>query len=300
MLDLDPTRAAAAPRDAATLVVVRDGASGLEVFCVERQKVGFLGGAVVFPGGKLDTADLDPAWVTLSKSPRVPTGSSEADVATWRGLGVAACREALEEAAILPLAGTALDHATLRSWQARVAKKRGGPPPETTLAALLTEAHARLDLAALHPMARWVTPVAESRRFDTRFFLYVADAALTGAHDDHETTASFWATPAEVMRRFVAGELQLAPPTHRTLKQLASAGDVGRRARDDGDGVPRPHLPAAGDARRRPRRDGGPRAAGGPGAPGKAGALAGQVAVRAQGGQVSAGRPGMTPASGRE
>jgi 8-oxo-dGTP pyrophosphatase MutT (NUDIX family) len=224
MLDFDPSRPAAPPKDASTLVVVRDGASGLEVFCVERQKVGFLGGAVVFPGGKLDPADLDPAWASLSTPPRAPAGSTEADVATWRGLGVAACREALEEAAILPLAGTALDHATLRSWQARVAKKRGGPPAETTLAALLTEAKARLDLAALHPLSRWVTPVAESRRYDTRFFLYVADAALTGAHDDHETTASFWATPAEVMRRFVAGELQLAPPTHRTLEQLAAAG----------------------------------------------------------------------------
>jgi len=60
MLDLDPTRAAVPPRDAATLVVVRDGAAGLEVFCVERQKVGFLGGAVVFPGGKVDASDGSP------------------------------------------------------------------------------------------------------------------------------------------------------------------------------------------------------------------------------------------------
>ena len=166
---------------------MRDGAAGLEVFCVERQKVGFLGGAIVFPEGSSIPADLDASRATLATAPHAPVGSTDADVATWRGLGVAACREALEEAAILPLVGTALDHATLRSWQARVAKKRGGPPAETTLEALLTEAHARLDLGALHPLARWVTPVAESRRFDTRFFLYVADAALTGAHDNQET-----------------------------------------------------------------------------------------------------------------
>jgi 8-oxo-dGTP pyrophosphatase MutT (NUDIX family) len=225
MLDLDPSRPAAPPRDAATLIVVRDGASGLEVFCVERQKVGFLGGAVVFPGGKLDPSDLDPGWATLSTPPRAPAGSTEAEVTTWRGIAVAACREALEEAAILPLEGAARDHATLLSWQARLAKKKGGPAPQTTLWALLTEAGVKLDLAALHPMARWVTPVAESRRFDARFFLYVADAALTGAHDDHETTASFWATPSEVMRRFVARELQLAPPTHRTLERLAAVAD---------------------------------------------------------------------------
>ena len=63
VLDLDAHRVAAPPRDAATLVVVRDAPAGVEVFCVERQKVGFLGGAVVFPGGKLDPADLDGAWL---------------------------------------------------------------------------------------------------------------------------------------------------------------------------------------------------------------------------------------------
>ena len=65
--------------------------------------------------------------------------------------------------------------------------------------------------------------MAESRRYDTRFYLFVAGDALTGAHDDHETTASFWAPPAAVLARFLAAELQLAPPTHRTLEILAGA-----------------------------------------------------------------------------
>jgi 8-oxo-dGTP pyrophosphatase MutT (NUDIX family) len=221
MLDLDLNRAGVPPRDAATLVVVRDATGGgIEVFCVERQKAGFLGGAVVFPGGKLDAGDLDPAWVDLSTAPR-PSGARMApDDATLRGLAIAACREALEEAAILPLVGEPLAHGELVAWRDRIARK------ETTLRALVAEAARRLDLGALHPMARWVTPAAESRRFDARFFLFAADGALTGVHDDHETTASFWARPHEVMRRFVAGELQLAPPTHRTLETLAAARDV--------------------------------------------------------------------------
>jgi len=228
MLDLDPTREATSPRDAATLIVLREsgsGATGTEVFCVERQKVGFMGGAVVFPGGKVDPSDLDAEWATRATPahPRcAPFGDTPEQV---RALGVAACREALEEAAILPLAGTALDHATRLSWRARLARTKQ-KPAETTLLALLEAAGAKLDLSALHPLARWLTPVAESRRFDTRFFLYIADATLTGAHDDHETTASFWATPAEVLRRFAAGELQLAPPTHRTLEILAAAPDA--------------------------------------------------------------------------
>lgn len=220
MLDLDPTRAAPPTRDAATLVVVRDGAAGLEVFCVERQRVGFLGGAIVFPGGKLEADDLDPAWVNRSTPPRLTSVPWASDEAAARGLAVAACREALEEATLLPVAGATLDHATLLDWRARLARK------ETTLLALLADAGARADLAALHPFARWVTPAAETRRFDTRFYLMVTDGSTTGAHDNRETTASFWAPPAEVLRRFAAGELQLVPPTHRTLELLAAAGDA--------------------------------------------------------------------------
>ncbi len=221
------------PLDASTLVVARDHArGGIEVFFVQRQRVGFLGGAIVFPGGKVDTGDLDAAWAERANRPRASSfgrraGSTPAlspfesfarDESELRGLAVAACREALEEAAILPVVG-AVPHAELLEWRARMA--RG----DTTLAALLDARAARLDLGALHPFARWITPTAESRRFDTRFFLFPARASLTGAHDDRETTASFWATPAEVLRRFDAGELQLAPPTHRTLEVFAAAAD---------------------------------------------------------------------------
>jgi 8-oxo-dGTP pyrophosphatase MutT (NUDIX family) len=223
LVDLDPSRAGVPPKEAATLVVVRDaggGAGGVEVFCVERQKVGFLGGAIVFPGGKLDPGDLDAAWEGAVEATRPMATPWAPDEATLSGLAIAACREALEEAAILPVTGTALAHAELLDWRARVA--RG----ETTLRALLASSGRRLDLGSLVPFARWITPVAEARRYDTRFFVFVASEALTGAHDDHETTASFWARPADVLRRFVAAELQLAPPTHRTLEILAGARDA--------------------------------------------------------------------------
>src|SRR5262249_49373210 len=97
-LDLDEKREEVAPRDAATLVLVRDGASGVEVFCVERhKKSGFLGGAIVFPGGKLDAGDEDGAW-----DARV---TRSAFAGRERALAIAACRESLEEAAILPIEG---------------------------------------------------------------------------------------------------------------------------------------------------------------------------------------------------
>lgn len=119
MLDLDLERKGATPRDAATLVLVRDAPSGrLEVFCVERHaKSAFLGGALVFPGGKVDAGDLDPDWGARSTPPRpAPFAAGEAEL---RALSVAACREALEEAAILPLAGRSLSHEALLGLRAR-------------------------------------------------------------------------------------------------------------------------------------------------------------------------------------
>jgi len=214
MLDLDLDREGTPPRDAATLVLAREGPSGLEVFCVQRHaKSGFLGGAIVFPGGKVDTSDKDPAWADLVTPPRsAPFASGATEL---RALAVAACREALEEAAILPLANRTLTHAELVLLRARA--------KETSLLACLREQALRVDLGALHPLARWVTPTAETRRFDARFFIAVAPAGQEGAHDDRETTASFWATPREMLDRFQAGTVWLAPPTHRTLERLCTA-----------------------------------------------------------------------------
>src|SRR5882672_6326450 len=122
MLDLDPNREGPSARDASTLVVARDASGGgIEVFCVERQKAGFLGGAVVFPGGKLDPSDLDPEWERCSTPPRATRSPIAVDAAALRGLAIAACREALEEAAILPVVGAPPTHAELLAWRAQLA-----------------------------------------------------------------------------------------------------------------------------------------------------------------------------------
>ena len=223
MLDLDVDRPVVPPREAATLILVRDRLRGsvpcLEVFCVVRHaKSGFLGGAVVFPGGKVDPLDRDVAWSACARG-AVPFVLGE-DESITRSYAIAACREALEEAAILLSLGTSLTHAEVLVLRASLAI---GP---LSLRETLAAKGLSLDLAALHPFGRWVTPVAEGRRFDTRFFLACAPAGQEGAHDAHETTASFWASPAEVLARFDRGELQLAPPTHRSLELLATASSA--------------------------------------------------------------------------
>src|SRR4051794_2241279 len=113
MLDVSFDREAAPTREAATLIVVRDPPDGapMQVFCVERhKKSAFLGGAIVFPGGKLDDADKDAAWEARSTKPNERTRLIADDHDAQRALSVAACRETLEEAAILPVFGGGITH----------------------------------------------------------------------------------------------------------------------------------------------------------------------------------------------
>lgn len=219
MLSFDPDRDGPppTPRAAATVVVVRrrevaDDRGGLEVFCVKRNdRSGFLGGAVVFPGGKVDPGD-EAASLHASEVPR-RAAAFEAEDASALALCVAACRETLEEAGIVPLVGGSPEIAALL---------RADLAAGASLVEALASRGARLDLGLLEPFARWVTPEAEQRRFDARFFLLALPPGQEGSHDRHETTQSFWAAPAEVLRRFEAGEVFLAPPTTRTLELLRS------------------------------------------------------------------------------
>jgi 8-oxo-dGTP pyrophosphatase MutT (NUDIX family) len=207
MLDLKLDREGVAPKPAATLILVRDAQDSVEVFCVQRRgKSAFMGGAIVFPGGKVDPTDSDGSWLAHV----VDVGED------LRAHRIAACRESLEEAAILPVDGGALADAELETL------RRTHAADKAALRTFLASRNLRIDLRALHPFSHWVTPTAESRRYDTFFFVAKAPEGQTGAHDQTETTASFWATPADILRRFVAGEVQLAPPTHRTLEILST------------------------------------------------------------------------------
>jgi len=219
LLEFDINRKLSEPRDAATVVVVRDGAQGLEVFCVRRHaKSAFMGGALVFPGGKVDPSDLDARWEESATAADGRTLEMASERASALGLSVAACRETLEEGRILPTrpgsAGAELD--------VMAAELAAG----TALLEVLVRRGLRLALDTLVPFARWVTPEAESRRFDARFFLLPLPEGQEGRHDDHETTMSIWARPADVLDAAAEGRFFLAPPTARTLELLAGERDV--------------------------------------------------------------------------
>ena len=215
---------AANPRPAATVVVLRDGPGGPEVFMVRRHAdTAFMGGAHVFPGGRVDAADAgaDESWCDgIAHAARQLDGLPSYEAVAYH---VAAVRELFEEAGVLlarhedgdfvSLAG-ADHHERLKRDRARVHQG------ETTLRAVIEREGLRLALDSLVLFAHWVTPPIDSRQFDTRFFMTRVPPDQTPAHDDTETTHSLWARPADAIAQAGRDEIVLPPPTWSTLREL--------------------------------------------------------------------------------
>jgi len=225
----DPSAPPAPARDAATVVLLRPCAEGpFEVLLLRRTgRAGFLANALVFPGGRVDAADASPELLDaldltadpLALSPdRLGEPPDRADAA--RALWVAALRETFEEAGVLLGAPRSLDPKALEA--ARDALNRG----EHTFAQALQGLKTRVDPTHLRFVARWVTPVIEPKRFDTRFFMARVEADQTARPDERETTQSLWITPARALADADAGDAPLAPPTYRVLLTLARCASI--------------------------------------------------------------------------
>ena len=186
-----------------------------EVLMVKRHhQIDFASGALVFPGGKLDAADSDTAWEKLC------VGWEDVD-SEERILRIAAIREAYEEAGIL----LARDHAG-QPWagnplavEARDAVAKGHKPFIDLVSAL----DVQLDLSALIPFARWITPVMMPKRFDTHFYLASAPADQLAVCDGHETVDAEWVRPAEALLLAERGERTIIFPTRMNLKMLTES-----------------------------------------------------------------------------
>jgi 8-oxo-dGTP pyrophosphatase MutT (NUDIX family) len=209
----------AVPRQAATVVLLRDGREGPQAYLQRRPVgMGFAGGLWVFPGGRVDEADRDPGvekrWA--GPSPAAWAKRLGLPVEEARGHLVAACRETFEEAGLL-LATPAPSAAALAGARRELLAGADG------MAGLLARLGVRLDTARLRYWAWWVTPEAEARRYDTRFFVagLPADAAVTAhlAEAEHER----WLPPAEAA---ADQNLPMLPPTRYTLRDLAGFGSV--------------------------------------------------------------------------
>ena len=220
-MELNTTILTAPPLDAATVVMLRDGPSGLQVLLMRRhQASNVLGGAYVFPGGKLDLDDQNSAWLQrLSQdSATLHQRLNEPDIPSERaaGLFVAAMREAYEECRVL--LGCA-SHAHTQA-QALLHALRSGQSWHEAFAAQALALHTE----PLLPWCRWITPRQASvtnKRFDTRFFVTQVPDDQLAEHDNFEATEALWIQPREALVRYWDREIELAPPQIMSLVHLS-------------------------------------------------------------------------------
>lgn len=184
-----------APVASATVIMVREGADGPEVFLLQRHGLSdVLGGAYVFPGGKVDKEDA--------------AGIGELD------LGLEEMHRALGEPELSLEEAGALYAGALRELQ--------------------EEAGVTLSASALVPWSRWITPIVGGvvrKRFDARFFIALADASHDARHDGYETIESGWHRPRDALEQYWLREIELAPPQIMTLQHIARF-PTGRQAVD--------------------------------------------------------------------
>jgi 8-oxo-dGTP pyrophosphatase MutT (NUDIX family) len=212
-------------RDAATVLIVRDGDDGLEVFMLRRNlRSDFVGGAYVFPGGAVDPADRE------ADLQRWCRGRSDAEASTRLGVDhgglafwVAAIRESFEESGYLLAYGPDGELARLHDpavAERFVEHRRAVDRGERSLVSVCEDEGLTLAVDTMWYFGHWITPEGAPRRYDTRFFLAAAPPEQTPVHDDREVIANLWIRPAEALARHAAGELAMLPPTVASLRAL--------------------------------------------------------------------------------
>lgn len=211
------------PRPAATVMLVRDGLDGVEVFMLRRAStLAFAARAMVFPGGGVDARDgLELPWA----GPSVVAWSTRlgADVDSARMLVVAAVREVFEECGVLfasaaetgPLVDTSLE-----PWPQI---RSGLVARQLSLRDVLTEHRLVLRTDLVRAQAHWVTPVIEDKQFDTRIFAAVMPEGQHADGATSEADESGWYAAAAVLADQAAGRAVLLPPTMVALEQLTRA-----------------------------------------------------------------------------
>jgi 8-oxo-dGTP pyrophosphatase MutT (NUDIX family) len=218
----------AEPRQAATVLLLRDGAPGLEVYLLRRTRgMPFAGGMTAYPGGGVDPRDGDTEIAWTGPSPDRWAAAFGCDERIARELVCAAVRETFEEAGVL-LAGPVgtdgvVPDVSGDDWEEQ---RQALLTRELSLAQLLAGRDLALRSDLLRPFAHWITPPVEPRRYDTKFFAAALPAGQEARHVSGEADEASWLTPAAALAELRTGSRPMLPPTIHTLGQLEPFADV--------------------------------------------------------------------------
>jgi 8-oxo-dGTP pyrophosphatase MutT (NUDIX family) len=212
----DPEANADVPiRDASTVVLLRDGATGIETWLLTRVRgMAFAAGASVFPGGRVDDADVSLPFTADGVA--LTAKRFAVDDARARALLGAAVRETFEETGVL----LSSPPADLSGARTDVEEGR------VSFGDLLRANNLEIDSSGLRPWSRWVTPVGEVRRYDTHFFVGVLPDAAEAQDVTTESSSAGWFGVGEALEAAQRGDKIMLPPTMATLASLTKFATV--------------------------------------------------------------------------
>jgi 8-oxo-dGTP pyrophosphatase MutT (NUDIX family) len=222
---LEADRAPVPAREASTVVLLRDGATGIELYLLRRQtSMAFAAGMYVFPGGGVDPRDADATIAWSGPPPAAWADRLGVAEPLARGLVAAAVRETFEESGVL-LAGqsptSVVADVSGADWEAdRLALESR----EISLAELLSRRGLVLRTDLLGAWANWITPVFEQRRYDTWFFVAALPDGQRTRDIFKEADRVVWMAPAEAVAAVDSGAMAMLPPTYVTCSELVAAG----------------------------------------------------------------------------
>lgn len=214
----------ATPKRASTVMLVRDGARGVEVFMLRRVAgMAFAANMMVFPGGGVDARDGEPDLPWAGPSPAdwaARLGCSEAEA---RMYVAAAVREVFEECGVL-LASETPDGRLADVSDPRWRTIRDGLVDRSlSLHEVLDAAGLLLRADLMHVKAHWLTPEFEPRRFDTWFFAAVMPEHQVADGETSEAEEAAWVVPEDLLEAYAAGTALMLPPTVVCVEEVRDA-----------------------------------------------------------------------------
>jgi 8-oxo-dGTP pyrophosphatase MutT (NUDIX family) len=217
----------ATPRDSATVMLVRDGARGIEVFLIRRVAgMAFAGGMTAFPGGSVDPRDADASVASHGPEAGWWADRFGVDDGMARALVCAAVRETFEESGVL-LAGLHAEDVVADTTGDDLERDRLALLDRSvSMAEMLSRRGLVLRSDLLRPWAHWITPEFEPKRFDTRFFVAAVPTGQRPRDVSGEADDTVWLPVAEAVARHEGGGLAMLPPTIVALREISAFGSV--------------------------------------------------------------------------
>jgi len=201
-------------RSAATMVLL-DDRPDLHVLALHRTELStFVAGHTLFPGGSLEPDDRAFFWRLCVRGRKLEDvdkslGVGPGSVAFW----VAAIRETLEEVGVaIGCSASLVPHREdLASGRSRLSD--------------LIDLGIGLDIEEIYPVARWVTPMGQVKRYDTQFFVTRLPVGAVPVADGVEAVSLQWIRPIDAIDQWKAGELTMISPTVSIFQRLSGYRD---------------------------------------------------------------------------